>query len=152
MSDLPFPERSEIRSRVLDALVLFRHADRLAAVRPAMTGEQIAFELCRLWFDRIYTPGIRYMDGLKGDSDPEARARFEEAFSDEEFAWLERFNRFLELRVDRLTLAQKSKEIFPDNDTWRGIMRDAGNLLDLMDVDPDRKRRRFERVMKELKP
>ena len=103
MPELPFPEKAEIRTRVLDTLVLFRHADKLSTVRPDMSGEQIAFELCRLWFDQVYAPSLRYMDGLKGDGDPRASESFTDAFSDEEFSWLERFHRFLELRVDRLT-------------------------------------------------
>lgn len=141
---------SDVRSRVLDALVLIQNADRLVTVRPGMPPENIAFELCRLWFDHIYTPGLRYMDGLKGDPDADASALFMEAFSDEEASWLERFNRFLELRVDRLSDDQKAEGVFPANDTWRGIMRDAGNLVDLLDEDKKRRTRRIERVMREL--
>jgi hypothetical protein len=152
MAEIPSSQESSIRSRVLDTLVLFRHANRLVSVLPHMPPEAIAFELCRLWFDHIYTPGMRYMDGLKGDPDPDAAEAFRHAFSEEETSWLERFHRFLELRIDRLSDEQKAQGVFPANDTWNGIMRDAGNLVDLMDTDEKRRTRRISGVMRELIP
>jgi hypothetical protein len=152
MSEHPFPENVEIRARVLDALLLFRHADALSSIRPDLTGERIAFELCRLWFDDVYTPSRRYMEGLKGDWDADAEEAFRDAFSPEESTWLERFHRFLELRIDRLSAAQKADAVFPNNDTWRGVMRDAGNLLDLMDDERARRVECIERACRELVP
>ena len=98
-----------------------------------------------MWFDAIYNPGHRYMDGYKGDRDEEAALEFESAFTEDEFEYLERFNRFLELRIDRLSTKDRENGRFPNSDTWRGIMRDADNLLELIEGDL-RKIKRLEGV------
>ncbi|MCZ6757390.1 MAG: hypothetical protein O7C39_03815 [Bacteroidetes bacterium] len=152
MSEIPFPEDSSVRSRVLDTLVLIHRSEHLVSIRPDMPPQNIAFALCRLWFDHIFTPSMRYLDGWKGDSDPVATAEFIAAFTEEEYGWLERFHRFLELRIDRLSKTQMKEGVFPINDTWKGITRDAGNLLDLLDQDGSRKTDRLETVMRALVP
>lgn len=144
------PDIETIRERVLDALALLRSARALSSVVPDLKPERIAFELCRMWFDAIYKPGHRYMDGYKGDrSEPEA-LDFESAFTQDEFEYLERFNRFLELRIDRLSPAERTQGLFPDSDTWHAIMRDADNLLELIEGEP-RKVKRIEGVHKHMK-
>ena len=60
--------------------------------------------------------------------DDKLREEADKAFSEEEFGWLERFNRFLELRLDRLSERKTEAREFPIADTWNGIVRDAGNL------------------------
>lgn len=110
-------------------------ADRAADPGPRAgdPAERTAFDLIRFWFDEVWAPGLRYMDGFKGDRDAAAEAAFREAFPDDEYLWLERFNRFLELRVDRLSEKQRRSERFPTGDTWTAIVRDARNLLELLD-------------------
>lgn len=97
--------------------------------------DRLAFELCRTWFDEIYTPSRRYFDSLKGDYSEEAAARFRSAFTDDELAGLERFNRFLELRMEMLSKAALASRRIPDNDAWQGLTRHAHYLLD--DLEPD---------------
>ncbi len=134
------------RQRVLNALALFHRYDQICVCRPELPSKRVAFELCRLWLDHVFTPGLRYMDGFKGDRDAEAAQDFIDAFSDEEYSWLERFNRFLELRLDRLRPDERESGEFPDNDTWKGIVRDAGNLLDLIEGDPRTRSARLDLV------
>jgi len=152
MSEHPLPEESTIRSRLLDTLVLIHRSEQLVSIRPDIPPENIAFELCRLWFDHIFTPSQRYIDGWKGDADPDAEAEFIASFSEDEYEWLERFHRFMELRIDRLSEKQKGEGVFPINDTWKGISRDAGNLLDLLDPGGRRKTSQLENVMRALVP
>ncbi len=139
------PDIEMVRERVLDALALLRSANILSSIDPSLPPERVAFELCRMWFDAIYTPGHRYMEGYKGDRDEDAALDFESAFTEDEFEYLERFNRFLELRIDRLSSKDRENGRFPSSDTWRGIMRDADNLLELIEGDL-RKVRRLEGV------
>jgi len=104
-----------------------------APARHAGANERVAFDLIRFWFDQVWAPGVRYMDGFKGDRDPALEEAFRDAFSEEEYLWLERFNRFLELRVDRLSDRERTEERFPAGDTWLAIVRDARNLIELLD-------------------
>lgn len=113
-----------------------------------VAGERAAFDLVRFWFDEVWAPGLRYMDGYKGDRDPALEAAFREAFADEEYLWLERFNRFLELRVDRLSDDERREERFPAGDTWHAIVRDARNLLELL--DPSGQERLAEKKLLEV--
>ena len=109
--------------------------DRTATTGSGVSRERSAFDLIRFWFDEIWAPGLRYMDGFKGDRDAALETTFREAFSEEEYLWLERFNRFLELRVDRLAEEDREDGRFPSGDTWSAIVRDARNLLELLDPD-----------------
>ncbi len=121
-----------VRSRVSTFLWLFANLEIDDFGRLGQSRERIAYELCRLWFAEIYPPGLRYIDGLKGDRDAEAVALFADAFEAEELDYFERFNRFIELRLDmmpRSTLTRK--EVDPER--WRAIARDARNTLDLVE-------------------
>ena len=148
--DNSLPDIETVRERVLDALALIRSAPVLNSVFPDLSTEKIAFELCRMWFDLIYKPGHRYMEGFKGDRDQEEALDFESAFTEDEFAYLERFNRFLELRVDRLDQDEWADGRFPDSDTWHAIIRDADNLLELIEGAPS-KIKRLESTEQKLK-
>lgn len=105
--------------------------------------ERLAYELCRIWFDEIFIAGHRYFDGLKGDFSQEAADRFRNAFTDEELAAIERFSRFLELRLEMLSNPTVKVGRIPDNDAWRSLVRDAGYLLDDLDPEGPVRRRRL---------
>lgn len=87
--------------------------------------------MCRLWFDDVYIPSNRYMDGLKGDQNPSKVAAFLEHFTDDEVASMERFHAFLDLRLDMVSNAT--------GETWKNIVRDAQYLVE--DLEPNEKRR-----------
>ncbi|NNF03926.1 MAG: hypothetical protein HKN17_05630 [Rhodothermales bacterium] len=123
----------DVRRRVLAGLGLIVLEGGGSDEEGRARRERRSFDLIRFWFDVVWAPGLRYMDGFKGDRDPAREAAFRETFSDEEFLWLERFNRFLELRVDRLHDDERTQERFPAGDTWTAIVRDAANLLELLD-------------------
>jgi len=148
--DNSLPDIESVRERVLDALALIRSAPVLNSVLPDLSTEKTAFELCRMWFDLIFKPGHRYMDGFKGDRDQQEALDFESAFTEDEFGYLERFNRFLELRVDRLDQDEWAEGRFPDSDTWHAIIKDADNLLELIEGEPA-KVRRLESTEQKLK-
>lgn len=124
------------RERVVAFLAFMTSDACREACRTFMAPEVLAFELCRLWFDAIYLPSERYMDGLKGDRSPAALDQFEACFSDDERAALERFHRFLDLRLRMLPPDAHQRNIFPQNDAWRNIIKDAGYLLDDLAADP----------------
>ncbi len=140
-----------IRDRVLNALALIHLSDIVFLKRNDTPRERLAYGLLEFWLDHVYTPGLRYMDGLKGDRNEAEAALFLESFSEEEFDWLERFNRFLELRIDRLRPDDRTSNSFPIKDTWNGIVRDAGNLIALMEPDMYDGKKRLERVRKEIR-
>ena len=100
-----------------------------------MEPEQLAFELLRIWFDDVYLPSARYVDGLKGDYSATAADVFRSAFSDEECADLERFHRFVELRLEMVPEGDRGRRRVPIDDRWRALVRDAGYLLD--DLTPE---------------
>lgn len=112
--------------------------------------EQLAFELCRIWFDEVYVLGRRYLDAWKGDYSEEAASHFRSAFSADEIKALERFNRFLELRVEMLSRDARSNGRFPDNDAWKGIARDAFYVLDDLEPDAAYRRARLAEAVAEL--
>jgi hypothetical protein len=144
------PSRSVVRGHVLDALALIHLSEVVFVKRSGMPREQIAHQLLRYWLDTIYAPGIRYMDGFKGDRNPEEVAMFVACFTEEELEWLERFNRFLELRIDRLRPADRDANQFPIKDTWNGIVRDAGNLIALIEPDRYQSKKRLDRIRSEI--
>ncbi len=100
--------------------------------------DELAFELCRVWFDDIYAPGSRYIDGLKGNYSTAEAEKFWESFTKEERAALERFHRFFELRLEMLPKKARAREIFPQNDLWDSTTRDAGHVLEALAVDTGR--------------
>lgn len=121
----------------------------MQAVQRALPLERLSFELCRLWFDRIYVPGIRYLDGLKGNRSEEAVKQFEACFTEAERKALARFHHFLELRIDMLPNTIRERHVFPLNDTWQHIVKDASYLLGELATDPETLRIEVARVVEE---
>lgn len=136
-SDPSHVDRSH-RNRVTLVLALLSSEECRQACHRILAPERLAYEWCRLWFDEIYVPSRRYLDGLKGDWSEEATDEFRACFSEAELDALERFHRFLELRVDMLSDEAHQRESFPQNDAWDSIVRHAGYVLeDLEAIDPD---------------
>jgi hypothetical protein len=146
MPDAEYP----VRDRVLDALTLIHLAPDFMAARPEVPGEIIAYAVCQYWFDQVFEPGIRYVHGLKGDRDSEAAARFVSAFDEEEWSHIERFHRFLELRIDRLDDEAHRRREYPVDDSWIGIVRDAGNTVELLGANLSERATRLRRFVGRL--
>ena len=128
------------RDRLILFLLFLTSDSCLEILKQHIPAERISFEMCRLWFDEIYVPGKRYMDGLKGDQNEEEVAAFSELFTDEELATLERFHAFLDLRLDMVSERVLGSRSFPAGDMWQNIVRDARYLVE--DLEPDAERRR----------
>ncbi len=128
------------RERVLVFLSFFISSESQRAFLPEVPAETLAYELCNIWFDRVFVAGKRYLDGIRGDWDEEEANVFRNAFDDEQWKYLERFHRFLELRVDMMPDLQKEKRQIPNNNLWESVVRDAGYLFELL--EPDVKKRR----------
>lgn len=144
----PENQPQNIRERVIDFLLFLSSEEHLRACRRLMPPELLAFELSRLWFNEIYAPGARYLESLKGDFSPEKARQFQECFSEEEFAALERFHRFFELRIDMLPETARQKGIFPESDAWRNIMRHAGYLAEELEPDAEKRRSRLAKYLR----
>jgi len=95
-----------------------------------------AIELCRLWIEDIYAPGIRNLDGLKHDRSESDATEFNAAFSPREQELLFQFHRFLELRLEMFPKRRPEERRFPGGDFWQNIFRHARNVLD--EIDPER--------------
>ena len=141
---------TDIRETVLNALALIHLSEVVFLKRSETPRERLAYDLLEFWLNHVYTPGMRYMDGIKGDRSEAGVSVFVAAFSEEELEWLERFNRFLELRIDRLRSDDVRSKTFPIKDTWHGIVRDAGNLIALMEPGLYDGKRRLEQVRKKI--
>lgn len=128
--------RPAVRRRVVLFLVFLSSDKCRRACHPFLSPGELGFELCRLWMDEIYAPGIRYLDGLKGDRSPEEVRRFQDCFTDEERAALERFHHFLQLRIEMLPRPERRAGHFPQNDLWRNLVKDASHLLETLGADP----------------
>ena len=139
MSEDEEKKREAIRERVLVFLSFFTSSESQRAFAPAVPEEKLAYELCDIWFDKVFVSSTRYMEGLRGDWDEVAAAEFRDAFDDEEWKFLERFHRFLELRIDMMPAAQKAGRTIPANNLWDSILRDAKYLFELL--EPDLKKR-----------
>lgn len=138
MSSEPSRKDRSHRKRVTLVLAFLSSEECRQACHRILAPERLAYEWCRLWFDEIYVPSLRYLEGLKGDRSEEAAAQFRACFTDEEQEALERFHRFLELRVERLSDEAHRRELFPQTDAWDSIVRHAGYVLEDLDaVDPD---------------
>lgn len=124
---------------VLFLLFLTSDACRRSLAR-RIPEDRIIFELCRVWFDEIYVPGPRYLDGLKGDLTAERVAEFASHFTDEEFESLERFHAFFELRMDMQPEKVLRDRSFPDSDLWQNVVRDARYIVE--DLEPNAEKRR----------
>lgn len=135
MSEQLSTRTNTVRNRVVLFLALLASRECQEACREFLPSDKLAFELCRLWFDEIYVPGSRYLDAFKGDRSAADVAQFQEYFADEEQAALERFHRFLELRLDMLPEHAKKQGVFPQNDLWQSIVRDAGHVLEALGAD-----------------
>lgn len=138
---------ADYRERVITYLTLVVSGAARQSLGRLMEPERLAFELCRVWFDDIYIAGRRYFEGMKGDFSPEGANRFRSAFTADELAALERFNQFLELRLEMLPKSDLASRRIPNNDTWRNFVKDASYLL--ADLDPHteaRSRRLAERL------
>ena len=127
-----------IRERVVLFLAFLTSEACWAACRQYMTHEALSAELTRLWFDELYVPGTSYLHGLKGDQSADAIAQFEACFTPDERATLERFHGCFELRLDMAINRVQGRARFPDNDSWRSIIRDAAHLL--ADLEPNAER------------
>lgn len=136
-SDLSQREFSH-RKRVTLVLAFLSSEECRRACHQILAPERLAYEWCRLWFDEVYVPSRRYLRGLKGDRSEEAAAEFRAEFTDEEQEALERFHRFLELRVEMLSDENHRNESFPQSDAWDSIVRHAGYVLEDLDaIDPE---------------
>lgn len=112
----------------------------LEACRRYVAPDVLAAELSRLWFDDIYVPGESYLDGLKGDRSEEAVRHFRACFSEDELAALERFHGFFELRIDMAANREHGRAFFPENDSWRALVRHAAGVLGDLETDAERLR------------
>lgn len=138
MSSEPSHVDRSPRTRVTLVLAFLSSEQCRRACRQILSSDRLAYEWCRLWFDEIYVPSRRYLDGLKGDRSEEAAAQFWTSFTDGEKEALERFHRFLELRVEMLSDEAHRNESFPQNDAWDSIVRHAGYVLEDLDgVNPE---------------
>lgn len=131
---------TDVRERIVVFLAFLTSERCRAACRRHALPEELAAALSRLWFDELYVPGERYLDGLKGDRSDEEVERFLACFTDDERAALERFHGFFDLRVDFVSNSARGRAFFPDNDSWRGLIQHAAHVLDDLDPDPDRLR------------
>lgn len=135
--DLSRTEHSH-RKRVALVLAFLSSEECRQICQRVLAPERLAYEWCRLWFDEIYVPSLRYLEGLKADRSEEAAAEFRACFTEDELEALERFHRFLELRVERLSDDAHQRESFPQTDAWDSVVRHAGYVLeDLEAVEPE---------------
>lgn len=142
-------QSQSIRDRVIDFLLFLSSEECLGASRQGFVPwEKLAYGLARIWFNEIYSPGIRYIGTLKGDFSPQEAQEFQENFSEEELESLERFHRFFELRMDILPESARRAEIFPENDAWRNIMRHARYLAEELEPDAEKRRSRLEKYIR----
>ncbi len=139
-------ELLETRSKVLVALAVMGRPE-LLGLASGLSRERMGFELCRLWFEDVYTPALWTVDGLKGDRHATRVDKFWKAFGDEEREYLERFNRFVELRLE-MTAEQLRRQRSIDADRWDGVIRDARNTLDLIEPGFDVGRTRIGQILR----
>lgn len=143
-------ESRDFRECVILYLLLITSDESLRALHPFQPSEKVAYEMASIWFDEIYLPGEKYFQGgLKGDLSDESILRFREFFSDKELRSMARFHRFFELRLEMLPRSARLKQVFPQNDSWHHIIKDATYLVE--EIVPDAKMRREEltRLVKE---
>lgn len=138
------------RKRVLLFLALMSSEEAQESCAERMDRGRLAFELCRVWIEEIFVPGWTRLDGIKGDRDVRAAARFWEAFDGEEREALERFHRFVELRVEMLPEEARRDRRFPQNDRWENLMRDAANTLEALEVEYEELRSGLAEVIRLL--
>lgn len=127
----------DVRKRVVIFLAFFTSEACREACQAALAPDRLAFELCRLWVEDLYAPGLHAMEGLKGVRDEVAIRHFQEAFSPDEEAALERFHHFLVLRLEMLPAPARRQGRFPQDDRWHNLVRDASYLLETLEADPE---------------
>lgn len=133
----------ETREQVVLFLLFITSDECLTAYENQIPKEKFTFEMSRIWFDEIYSPGMTYLvDGLKGSYNEKDAKEFENCFTEEEFKSLERFHRFFELRVDMVSDEAKKEGMIPLNDLWRNLKKHASYLI--AELEPD------ERIKKRL--
>jgi hypothetical protein len=143
-------DKQNTRDRVIDFFLFLSSEECLNACRGLDSWEKLAYELARVWFNEIYTPGIGYINSLKGDFSPEKAQAFQDCFTEEEMESLERFHRFFELRMDMLPESAKRQEIFPENDAWHHVMRHACYLAEELEPDAEKRRNRLEKYIRRV--
>ena len=131
------------RQRIATLLGLLTSEEAQETLSQHLERPRLAYELACAWFDDVYVPSERYMDGLKGDLAPEAAETFKDAFDPVELAAMERFHRFFELRIDMLPDAMIASRCIPMDDRWRSLMKDAGYLLEDIGGNVENFRRRL---------
>ena len=138
------------REHVIVFLLFLTSEDSLKACHKFFAPEKLAFKLARIWFDDIYLPGIRYLDGgLKGVHSEKADAEFRDCFTQEEFKALERFHSFFELRLAMVPSSTTQTGGWPQNHSWSNVEKDARNLLNLFGVDADALRNQISELLRE---
>ncbi len=128
-------ENTDHRQRVLLFLKLFSSTAAIERLIGSSDPSATADQLCSLWINEIYIPGLRYRDGLKGDRRKEEVERFESQFSRIELALLEQFHRFLELRLEMLPKRLAEERTFPQGAFWQNIIAHARRILE--EIDPE---------------
>ncbi len=135
MSSTQETNKEAARERVLVFLSFFTSPESQRAFAPTMPEENLAYELCDIWFDKVFVAGMRYLDGIRGDWNEAEASAFRESFTDEEWKYLERFHRFLELRIDMMSSVHKAQRTIPHNNLWESVVRDAHYLYELLEPD-----------------
>lgn len=123
------------RRRVVRFLALLSSEEALSLLARWTEPERAAYELCRAWFEKIYIPSGTYLDGLRGDRSSAAVERFHAEFDEDEISALERFHRFVELRMAMLSDESLEAGRIPLTDSWSALVKHAGYLLDELGVD-----------------
>ena len=134
----PVHPRADDRDRVTVLLAFLTSPTCQAACRQHARPEELAAAISRIWFDEIYVPAERYLDEFKGDPSDLDLARFEACFSTGELEALARFHGFWELRLGFVTNSADGRALFPDNDSWRGLVKHAEYILGEMEPDAGR--------------
>lgn len=124
------------RERLTLFLALLASDECRTACHQVLPADGFAYTWCRLWFNEVYVPSSRYLDGLKGDVSEEAVTQFRSSFTDAEMEALERFHRFLELRIEMLPHDLAETQAFPQTDAWDHVVRHAGYALEELEQDP----------------
>lgn len=119
----------DIRAEIIAFLQLLSESERHRDLDLGVAADDVPTELCRYWFDELYTPSRRYLDEVKGDFSPTDASAFNSLFNDSELEALSRFHHFLELR---LSMLDSSEHRLAGSDLWASIVRDAQNTLYLL--------------------
>lgn len=136
MSDELSSADPSARDRLTLFLALLASDECRTACHQVLPPDRFAYTWCQLWFNDVYVPSARYLDGLKGDVSKEAVAEFRSRFTDVEMEALERFHRFLELRIEMLPSDLAETQSFPQTDAWDHVVRHAGYALEELERDP----------------